>query len=97
MESAVWGTVRVSKRTLKTGASMNSETTIAIFRPLPADATNGEALIWIERLRRVLMRWEELPPDQTQSMTREIAEEALFELDEMERMVCRDMEASMEA
>ena len=68
-----------------------------LFSELPANATNGQALEWIERIRRVLSRWEELPADQTQMMTPDIAQQAIGELDEMERMIHRDMNALRQA
>jgi hypothetical protein len=73
---------------------MTGQNVTALIPALPADATNADALSWIERLRRVLMRREELPSDQTPAMTPELAQKALDELCEMERLVRRDMAAS---
>jgi hypothetical protein len=69
----------------------------AMFPELPADATNEQALAWIERVRRVLGRWEELPAQQTQMMTPELVDQAIGELNHMEWLIYRDMNASRQA
>jgi hypothetical protein len=76
---------------------MDGKNVIALFSQLPANATNEQGLVWIERTRRVLLRWEELPADETQMMTPEIVEQAIGELNEMERLIYRDMNASRQA
>ncbi len=76
---------------------MPGQNVTPIFSALPANATNEQRLLWIERMRRVLARWEELPADQTQMMTREIVEQAIGELNHMERLIYRDMNESRQA
>jgi hypothetical protein len=76
---------------------MYGKKVIALFPQLPDNATNEHGLAWIERTRRVLSRWEELPADETQMMSPEIVEQAIGELNEMERLIYRDMNASQQA
>jgi hypothetical protein len=76
---------------------MSGENVTAIFSALPANVTNEQALAWIKRVRRVLSRWEELPADQTQAMTPEIVEQAIGELNHMEWLIHREMNASRQA
>lgn len=76
---------------------MSGQNVTPIFAALPANATNDQGLLWIERVRRVLLRWEELPADQTQMMTPEIVEQAIGELDHMEGLIYRDMNESRQA
>jgi hypothetical protein len=64
---------------------------VPLLRELPADATAKEALKWIERARRIITRWEELPASQTEMMSPEIVARSLDELNHMEHLVYRDI------
>lgn len=64
---------------------------VSLFHELPESATNGEALVWVSRMRRVLDRWETLPEYANRSMTAELRNQAHAELDEVERSIRRDM------
>jgi len=76
---------------------MQGQNVTALFSELPANATNQQGLEWLERIRRVLVRWEELPANETHMMTPEIAKQAIDELNEMERLIYRDMNESRQA
>ena len=76
---------------------MSRQNVTPIFSALPANATNQQGLLWIERVRRVLTRWEELPADQTQMMTPDIVEQAIGELNHMEWLIYRDMNEARQA
>ena len=76
---------------------MDGQNVTPLFSELPPNATTRQALDWIERTRRVLLRWEELPAQQTQMMTPEIVEQAINELNHMEWLIYRDTEESRQA
>jgi hypothetical protein len=61
------------------------------LRELPADATNGEALEWVEDMRRILHRWDALPGREKRSMTPDLKRLALAEFDKLENMIRRNM------
>ena len=67
--------------------------TVAVLplHEMPADATNAEALAWVNRMRRLLDRWENLPDHEGRSMTPKLMLQAREELDEVERGVHRNM------
>ena len=67
--------------------------TIPILPELPAHATNAEALAWVNRMRRVVDRWESLPGYQSFSMTPELRQQVREELDAVELSVRRNMSA----
>jgi hypothetical protein len=69
---------------------MPRENVVSLLPALPDDASCNEALGWIERPRRTISRWEELPAAQTEMMPRETAELALAELDLIEARVRRN-------
>jgi hypothetical protein len=58
---------------------------------LPGNATNSEALAWVNRMRRLLDRWETLPEVANRSLTPELRRQAHGELDEVERSIRRNM------
>jgi hypothetical protein len=58
---------------------------------LPGNATNSEALAWVNRMRRLLDRWETLPEVANRSPTPELKRQAHGELDEVERSIRRNM------
>jgi len=66
-------------------------TSLSTLRPLPANATNGEALEWVEDMRRIVHRWDTLPDHEKRSMKPEVKRQALAEFDELERMIRRNM------
>ncbi len=70
---------------------MPEPTFISLLRELPADATNEEALAWINRMRRVEGWWDELPGHAGKSIPPEVRKQALEELDVLERMVRENM------
>ena len=73
---------------------MHAENVTALFAALPENATDKEAVAWMDRVRRILTRWEELPAEQTQAMTPELVEQAIGELNEMERLIYPDTNAA---
>jgi hypothetical protein len=60
---------------------------------LPADATYAEAILWLEKMRRVVDRWDDLPDAHRCSMTPQGKREAHAELDLLEDKIRRDMAA----
>jgi hypothetical protein len=58
---------------------------------MPADATNEEALAWVNRMRHVANWWDELPEFASQSIPPELRKQAHEELDTLERMVRENM------
>jgi hypothetical protein len=64
---------------------------------LPGNATNGEALAWVNRMRRVVDHWESLPGFAERPMTPERRQGAHDELDDVERSIRRNMEVPKSA
>ena len=58
---------------------------------LPENATNAEALVWVERMRRIVDRWDALPGSEMSSMTPELKKEAHEQLDKVAQMVRKNM------
>ncbi len=65
---------------------------LSALLPLPADATNAEALAWVARMRRVVDRWEMLPGYEQRSMTPELRQEVYGQLADLERSIERNMQ-----
>ena len=63
----------------------------SLLKGLPDDATNEEALAWVDRMRHVTDWWDELPQYASQSIPPELRKQAREELDTMERMVRENM------
>lgn len=63
----------------------------SLLKELPADATNEEALAWVNRMRHVANWWDELPEYGAQPVPSEVRKEVIEELDLMERMVRENM------
>ena len=70
---------------------MSTPNAVSEFHELPCDATNGEAIAWVGRMRRLLDRWETLPGYECRLMTPERKQRARAELDELERDIRRNM------
>ena len=70
---------------------MPDTNTVPFLDKLPADATNAEATQWLNRMRRLLDRWENLPDHEGRSMTPELMRQAREELDELESSISRNM------
>jgi hypothetical protein len=72
---------------------LNESNTASVtsFQELPADATNGEALAWVDRFRRILDRWELLPDCHRCGITEEIKSMSRKDLDELEQSIRRNM------
>lgn len=68
-----------------------------LLRELPADATNEEALAWVNRMRHVAAWWNDLPEYASQSIPPELRKEVQEELDKMERMLRKDMASPADA
>lgn len=66
---------------------------ITSLTTLPADATYGEAILWLEKMRRVVDRWDDLPDAHRCSMTPQAKREVHAELDLLEDKIRRDMAA----
>ena len=64
---------------------------VLAMNELPRHATNSEALAWVNRMRRLLDRWETLPEVANRSLTPELKRQAHGELDEVERGIRRNM------
>jgi hypothetical protein len=64
---------------------------VSLLNELPGDATNAEGLAWVNRMRRVLDRWETLPDSQRRSMTPDLKRQAYSELDAVEHSIRRNM------
>jgi hypothetical protein len=58
---------------------------------LPGDATNAEALHWVNRMRRLLDRWEALPEYAGRSMTDELRGEISHQLADLEDSIRGNM------
>lgn len=65
---------------------------IALLQPLPATATNADALALLDRMRRLVARWETLPDHENRSMTSARKKQANRVLDELEESIRRNME-----
>lgn len=63
----------------------------SLLRELPADATNEEALAWVNRMRQVAGWWDELPEYASRSISDELRRQSHAELDTLERMVRENM------
>ena len=63
----------------------------SLLNELPASATNVETLAWVNRMRRLMDRWEELPGYASRSMTPDLQRQAREELDAVEQSVRRNM------
>ena len=70
---------------------MRDEPVIPLLGELPTNATNGEALAWVKRARRIIDRWDTLPGYGQRSMTPELKRQAHAELDEMEHGIRSNM------
>ena len=70
---------------------MPALTSLNTLRELPSNATNGEALDWVENMRRIVDRWNTLPDHENRSMTPELHRQAHTGLDELEKMIRRNM------
>jgi hypothetical protein len=70
---------------------MHDTNAITALNRLPANATFGEAMEWVTRMRRLIDRWDTLPESATRSMTPELRQEAYAQLDVVEETIHRDM------
>jgi hypothetical protein len=62
-----------------------------MLNELPATATCGEGLAWVNRMRRILDRWDDLPDAAQRMMTPELKVQANAELDQVEETIRRTM------
>jgi len=70
---------------------MADMTALLPLNELSACASNGGALAWVSRMRRVVDRWETLPGYEQRSMTPQLRQEAYDQLADLERSIERDM------
>jgi hypothetical protein len=70
---------------------MTDTNTVTSLATLPANATFGEAMAWLDRMRRLIDRWDTLPESATRSMTPVSKREAYAELDLMKDTLLREM------